>query len=59
MVIISEIKKPKWLKVKLPTGEAFKNVSAVFNEIKEFKEAMKKAVNVPVYNVMNKEEEYV
>ena len=26
---------------------------------KEFKEAMKKAVNVPVYNVMNKEEEYV
>ena len=29
MEIISEIKKPKWLKVKLPTGEAFKNVRSI------------------------------
>jgi lipoic acid synthetase len=29
LVIISEIKKPKWLKVKLPTGEAFQNVRSI------------------------------
>jgi lipoic acid synthetase len=29
LVIIREIKKPKWLKVKLPTGEAFKNVRSI------------------------------